>query len=255
MTTRPVGTTWLPYGLVVLAACVALLLLAALRSRRPVSSLPSRDGYFADWSRLHGSVTPQGIVRWWLRGVYVVARPLTAWGLSPTVLTCLGAVVAGLVPCLAVVGPRWPVVAGLVVALSAVLDNLDGAVAVMSSRTTAWGFLLDSLVDRVADAAYLAALWLLGAAGWVVVVAGAALVLLEYSRARAGNAGMGEVGVITVGERPTRVIIASSFLITAGLFPDVADGVAATAAAATAGVSLIGLGQFLLVARRHLAEH
>ncbi len=254
MTSRPAGTAWVPYGLVVLGVCAVLLLVAASRSRRAVASLPTRDGYFADWAGLHGAYEPRGIVRWWLSGVYVVARPLVSWGVSPSVLTVLGALVAALVPCLAVVGPRWPLVAGLVVVVSAVLDNLDGAVAVLSSRTTSWGFLLDSLVDRLADVAYLAAFWLLGAAGWLVVLAGAALALLEYARARAGNAGMGEIGVVTVGERPTRVIIAAAFLGTAEIWCGIADDVAAVAAAATAGVCLIGLVQFLLAARRDLAD-
>jgi phosphatidylglycerophosphate synthase len=182
----------------------------------------------------------------------LVARPVARSGVSPSALTAAGVVTAGLVPCLAVVGERWPVLAGLVVALSAGLDNLDGAVAMLSARTTSWGFLVDSLADRIADIAYLAALWLLGAASWLVVAAGAALGLLEYARARAGNAGMGEVGVVTVGERPTRVIIASSFLVAAGILGGHAAVVAAIGAAATAGVAGVGLLQFLLVARRML---
>ena len=138
--------------------------------------------------------------------------------------------------------------AGLVVAVSGLLDNLDGAVAVLSSRTSGWGFLIDSLVDRLSDAAYLVAFWLLGCAGWVCVVAGVALGLLEYARARAGNAGLPGVAVITVGERPTRLIIASTFLITAGIFCGHADVVSVVAVVATAVVSLVGLAQLLVAA-------
>lgn len=253
MTDRPPGTDWLPYGFAAVAVCALVLALLAVRSRRPVTSLPTREGYFADWAGIHGGYQPRGLVGWWLAGVYAVARPLARLGVSPTVLTGYGAVTAGLVPCLVVVGPRWPVLAGLVVALSAGLDNLDGAVALLSARTTSWGFLIDSVVDRFADIAYLAAFWLLGTAVWLVVAAGVALGLLEYARARAGNAGMGEVGVVTVGERPTRVIIASSFLITAGIFCGHAADVAAVGAAATAVVATIGLVQFLVAARRSLA--
>ncbi|BEP15456.1 CDP-alcohol phosphatidyltransferase family protein [Acidothermaceae bacterium B102] len=256
MTVRPAGSAWLPYGFVVLAVLAVLLVFWALRGRRPVADLPDRDGYFAAWATVHGGYDPRGtgLVGWWLSGVYVIARPLARAGVSPSVLTSFGVVVAGLVPCVTVVGPRWPLLAGLVVALSAGLDNLDGAVAMLTSRTSAWGFLVDSLVDRVSDAAYLVAFWLLGCAGWVCVVAGAGLVLLEYARARAGNAGMGAVEVVTVGERPTRVIIASSFLITAGIFPGHADEVAVVGALATAGVSVIGLVQLLIAARRVLAR-
>jgi phosphatidylglycerophosphate synthase len=250
MTDRPPGTEWLPYAFVVLAVLLVLLLAWAVVRRRPSDDLPSRDGYFAAWASVHGDYNPRGsgLVGWWLNGVYFVARPLARFGVSPSVLTWAGAVVAGLVPCLTAVGPRWPVVAGLVVALSAVLDNLDGAVAVMTARTSGWGFLLDSLVDRVSDAAYLVAFWLLGCAGWVCVVAGIALGLLEYARARAGNAGLTSIAVVTVGERPTRVIIASSFLITAGIFCGHAAVVSVVGVMATAGVSLIGLGQLLVAA-------
>ncbi len=248
MTVAPASTSWLTYVLVALAALAVGLLAWGLVGRRPVLSLPSRDGYFASWATVHGSYEPAGLVRWWLSGVYVVARPLARVGVSAWVLTSYGLLVAAVVPCVAVVGPRWPVVAGLVVAVSAVLDNLDGAVAVLGGRTSGWGFLVDSLVDRVSDAAYLVAFWLLGCAGWVCVVAGGLLSLLEYARARAGNAGLGEVGVITVGERPTRVIIASAFLITAGIFCGHADWVSVIAVLATAGVSLIGLVQLLVAA-------
>jgi phosphatidylglycerophosphate synthase len=252
MTVRPAATGWLPYGLIGVAVLAVLLFVLALRVRRPVNALPDRDGYFAEWAKVHGGYDPRGtsLVGWWLSGVYVVARPLARLGVSPSVLTAAGTLLAGLVPCVAVVGPRWPLLAGLVVAVSAALDNLDGAVAVLASRTSAWGYLVDSLVDRVSDTAYLVAFWLLGAAGWLVVVSGALLAMLEYARARAGNAGMGEVVVVTVGERPTRVIIAASFLVTAGIFPSVADDVAAVAVTLTLVVCLIGLGQLLLAARR-----
>jgi phosphatidylglycerophosphate synthase len=255
MTTRPAGTDWLPYAFVVLAVLALLLLVASLRSRRPVVDLPDRDGYFADWASVHGGYDPRrtGLVGWWLSGVYVVARPLARVGVSPSSLTACGVLLAGLTPCVAAAGPRWPLLAGILAAASAWLDNLDGAVAVLTSRASAWGFLLDSLVDRVSDVAYLVAFWLLGAAGWLCVVAGAALAMLEYARARAGNAGMGSVEVLTVGERPTRVIIAASFLITAGIFPTYADGVAAVAVSLTAAVAIVGLAQLLVAARRSLS--
>jgi CDP-diacylglycerol--glycerol-3-phosphate 3-phosphatidyltransferase len=63
---------------------------------------------------------------------------------------------------------------------------------------------------------------------------------------------MPEIGVVTVGERPTRVIIASSFLITAGIFPAHTAGIVAAAALATAVVSAIGVVQLLVVVRRRL---
>ena len=55
---------------------------------------------------------------------------------------------------------RWPLVAVGLVVLAGLLDNLDGAVAILSGRTSRWGFVLDSLADRLSDAAYVVALCL-----------------------------------------------------------------------------------------------
>jgi phosphatidylglycerophosphate synthase len=151
-------------------------------------------------------------------------------------------------------GGRWPLLAALLVAASGVLDNLDGAVAVLSDRTSRWGFVLDSACDRVADAAYCVALVLAGAPGRVAV-GGAALALLhEYVRARAAVAGMPEIGVVTISERPTRVILTGMFLLGAGMYPGVAHLWAAAGAAAWAVVGVVGLVQLLLAVHRRLAE-
>src|SRR3954447_24806885 len=155
MTTTPAGTQWLPYGFAAVGACAFVLLVAGVVGRSRVTWMPSRDDYLASWARFHDDIVPSGLVAWWLRWVYTVARPLASVGVSPSVLTLFGLVLAGLVPCLAGVGPRWAVLAGLVVALSALLDNLDGAVAILTSRTSGWGVVLDSLVDRLSDGLYL----------------------------------------------------------------------------------------------------
>jgi hypothetical protein len=82
------------------------------------------------------------------------------------------------------------------------------------------------------------------------VAGGALMFLLEFVRARAGAAGMSEVGVITVWERPTRVIVTAAFLLCAGLFAD--EVWASLGAAAWVGLGVVGLGQLLVVVRRRL---
>src|SRR5437660_331492 len=116
MTRDPYGTGWVPYGFVVLALLVLALLVAASRGRVPQPVVPDRETYFTDWSALHGGARPTGIVGWWLTGVHVLARPLVRLGVAPSVLTAGGLVFAGAVPCLASVGPRWTIAAGLVAA-------------------------------------------------------------------------------------------------------------------------------------------
>ena len=93
----------------------------------------------------------------------------------------------------------------------------------------------------------------IGAPGPVCVAGGSLMVLQEYARARAGNAGMGEVGVVTVWERPTRVVLTAFALLACGLFPVKADVVAAVGAVAWVVLGAVGLSELLLVVHRRLA--
>jgi CDP-diacylglycerol--glycerol-3-phosphate 3-phosphatidyltransferase len=189
-------------------------------------------------------------VRWWLCLTYVVARPLARLRVAPDLLTLLAVLVSAAAAACAAPGGRWWLLSALLVVTSGLLDNVDGAVAVLTARATRWGFVLDSVADRLGDLGYLLALWLAGAPG-PLCAAGAALALLqEYVRARAGAAGMGEVGVLTVWERPTRVIVTAAFLLGAGLFRD--ELWAWLGAAAWVGLGVVGLGQLLPVVRRAL---
>jgi phosphatidylglycerophosphate synthase len=218
---------------------------------------PGRDEYFRAWAVTHGGYDPAAggaLVRRWLGLTYRLARPFARAGTPPAVLTVASATLPALGLAPAAAGGRWPLLAAFVVVASALLDNLDGAVAILRAKVSATGFVLDSVADRVGDALYLVTLWLLGAPGWLAVAAGGLSVLLEYTRARAGNAGFGEIGVVTVGERPTRVILTVVGLLVAGLLP-MARAWAATAA--TAGVLVaagIGLGQLTVVLRRVLRQ-
>ncbi len=211
-----------------------------------------RDSYLTRWSAGHGGHVPSGLTARWLSAVHALAAPLAAARVPPDAVTVSTAAAGGLVVATAVPATRWPLLAAVLVGVAGVLDNLDGAVAVLSDRVTRWGFVLDSLVDRVVDVLLLAALARLGASfGWAAGAA-AALFLLEFTRARAGNAGMGEIGVVTVGERPARVAVAAGALLSAGAFPSAAAACATAGAAVTAALSLAGLAQLLVVVRRTL---
>lgn len=212
----------------------------------------SRESYLQQWSQLHGGYDPRSnaLVRWWLFMTYEVARLPVRARLSPDLLTAFAVLVSFAAGALAWLGGHWLLLAAVFVVVSGLLDNLDGAVAVLTGRSTRWGYVLDSTADRVSDLAYLAALWLAGAPAGVCVAGGALMFLLEFVRARAGAAGMSEVGVITVWERPTRVIVTAAFLFCAGVFAD--DVWASLGAAAWVGLGVVGLGQLLVVVRRTL---
>jgi phosphatidylglycerophosphate synthase len=213
----------------------------------------SREGYFDGWRDLHGGYDPRSntLVRWWLSMAYDVARLPAGARVSPDLLTLLAVLVSIGGAALAGVGGHWPMLAAAAVVVSGLLDNVDGAVAVLTGRSTRRGYVLDSAADRVSDLAYVAALWLAGAPAEVCVVGGALMFLQEYVRARAGAAGMSEVGVVTVWERPTRVIVTAVFLGCTGLFFD--DLWATLGAAAWAGLGVVGLVQLSIVVRSRLA--
>ncbi|WP_347060260.1 CDP-alcohol phosphatidyltransferase family protein [Blastococcus sp. HT6-30] len=210
----------------------------------------SREEYLDAWSRWHGGAdTGSPLVRGWLSLAHVLARPLAA--LPPTLATAAGVVVAAAAVAPAAAGGAWLVVAGLLVGLSGLLDSLDGALAIGTGRASQRGFVLDSVVDRLTEAAYAAALWGAGAPGWLAVAFGALCWLPDYLRARAGQAGVHRTGPISLWERPTRVAMAGLTLggagVVSGLEVAGVDGAAlvVTAGAAT-GVLLGAIGTLQL---------
>jgi archaetidylinositol phosphate synthase len=246
------GTT----GLLVLAVAGLLLVVLALTTaRRPAHPIPDRDAYFDTWSSLHGGYDPRTGNPWlrgWLTLVHAIARPVARRGVQPDVLT-IGAVWlagAALVP--AAAGGRWALLAGWVLVASGLLDTLDGCVAVLERRTSRWGYVLDSAVDRVSDAIYLVAVVSVGAPLELAIVCGFLFFFLEYVRARAGNAGGDEVGAITIAERPHRVIFLSASIFFGGVFLDQRELVATTGTALLTLTTLVAVVQLLVVVRRQL---
>jgi archaetidylinositol phosphate synthase len=176
----------------------------------------SREEYLDAWSRWHGGADTQApLVRGWLTLAHTLARPLA--GLPPAAVTAAGAAVAVAAVPAAATGGAWLVGAGLLVGLSGLLDSLDGALAIGTGRASQRGFVLDSVVDRLTEAGYAAALWVAGAPGWLAVAFGALCWLPDYLRARAGQAGVHRTGPISLWERPTRVAMAGLTLGGAGV--------------------------------------
>ncbi|MGH9280922.1 MAG: CDP-alcohol phosphatidyltransferase family protein, partial [Acidimicrobiales bacterium] len=117
------------------------------------------EEHVKQWSDLHLTEPPGGFVGGWLRASAAVARPLARAGVSPNAVTIAALVFAlAAVPLALIDGWIGPAAACAAVTVSGLLDALDGAVAVQAGRTTKVGFLLDSALDRLADAAYPAAL-------------------------------------------------------------------------------------------------
>ena len=206
----------------------------------------SREDYLAAWSRWHGGAGTDGVlVRSWLSLAYALARPSVR--LPPLVATAFGllAAVAAVLPASA--GGAWLLAAGVLVGVSGLLDSLDGALAIATGRASRRGFVLDSAVDRLTEAAYSVALWGAGAPGWLAVAFGALCWLPDYLRARAGQAGVGETGALSVWERPTRVILTGLTLTGAGVLSGLHAErtvilVGAAVGTAFGGVAVVQLG-------------
>lgn len=162
----------------------------------------------------------------WDKGMHPVGTLIGRSGITPNTVTVAGlgvqAVSAGLI-----VGDRL-VAAGLVLALSAVLDTIDGAVAKARGMTTKFGALLDSTTDRLADAlVFLPVAWLYLTSEahegeqWVGVLAMTAMVFsycVSYVKARAEGLGFEcNVGLIERAERLILMIIGLVFTAILGV--------------------------------------
>jgi phosphatidylglycerophosphate synthase len=220
----------------------------------------SWDDYATNWAQLHGGFDPRQAtptVRGWLRMAYRLGSVLGRLRVSPAAVTVVGILFCVGVPVSVAWAPDGPIVAAGFVLLASVADSVDGAVAVATGRTSRLGYVYDSLADRLGEALWLVGFWLVGAPGGLVVAAGALSWLHEYIRARSVSAGMREIGTVTVGERPSRVLVALLGLLVAGLTglirPELAAGTITVVAAIWILLAAFGLGQLLAVVRRSLA--
>ena len=139
-------------------------------------------------ARLNGTPWAKLILaRAFYRGVEFSARVLGKLGISADAITYASLVLAVLSG--VSMGLGRPGLAALLVLLSGSLDLLDGAVARITGSVSRWGALLDSTLDRVADAAPLAGVVIFYShQSWAVsapllsIVAG---FVISYVRARA----------------------------------------------------------------------
>ena len=245
-------------GLLLLALAafgVALLVLAVVTARRPRQPIVDRAGYFDRWQVLHGGYDPRTGSAWlrgWLTMVHAIARPIARRGVQPDVVTISSIWLAGLVLVLSEIGGRWWIAAGWTMVLSGLFDTLDGCVAVLEDRTTRWGYVLDSAVDRINDAIYLLAVVAVGCPVPLAVGLGFGFFFLEYLRARAGNAGGDEVGRVTMAERPTRVILLSPSIHFSGVFLSLSGVLSVAGPALLLAMTAVSIGQLAVAVRRQL---
>ncbi len=177
-----------------------------------------------------------------------LARLFLKLGLSPDVVTIVGTIGV----CVGALGfyPRHEFFWGsILVAMFALFDTLDGAMARLSGRSSRWGAYLDSTLDRVGDSAVFGGLvlWYAGDGGtpYLAALALACLILgsvVSYSKARAE--GLGMTANVGIAERADRLV---AVLIATGLV-----GLGVPEVLLTVVLSLLALASLITVIQRML---
>ena len=162
----------------------------------------NRSEFFNSWSKLHGNAKISGIVKGWLGISYVLVKPLVKLRITPNILTIFGLFFGVLLYLNAT--STW---ASALLTLSLICDGIDGSLAIVTSKASRWGAVLDSVVDRITEFFWALAFIAIGANQYVVIAALLLASIQEYLRARAGGLGLLDVGVVTIAERPVRASI------------------------------------------------
>jgi phosphatidylglycerophosphate synthase len=158
-----------------------------------------KDEFFSIWGRLHGDAEISGIIKGWLNISYLIVKPLAKVRITPNVLTILGLLFGVLL--YANAKTFW---APALLVLSLICDGIDGSLAIVTNKSTKWGAILDSTVDRLTEIFWVLALYKVGADLNLLIIVLLAASVQEYMRARAAGLGLSEVGIVTFAERPVR---------------------------------------------------
>ena len=195
------------------------------------------EEYLVAWARLHGTQSPKGLVRIWLRIVFTLSTPLTRF--NPNLITAFGPILMTAAIAFISGSSKHYFLASLLVLLVGFVDSFDGVVAVRTSKTSNWGAFLDGIVDRFIDVGIGLVLLGLGAPIEFAVLAFVVALIHEYMRAKSIGIGIRDVGVITPAEKPTRIAIGVMFLLACGFMPE-----RATELATVASLTWVVLGMF-----------
>ncbi len=232
---------------VLVAVGLGLVLVARATAKPPLVQPPSnRHDRAVMWQQLHEApdVDPMAnpLIRWFLDLTHAVARPLAKAGVAPDLLTLFGLWLAAWSTVLGWSQGRSCILAGIVLIVSALTDGVDGAVAGFSGRSTSRGFVLDSLADRASEVLFFAAVALAHGSASTAIVGMSSVMLLEYTRVRLAAAPGHQpgLGIITIGERPTRVIGLAITLIAMGVAPQSAEFIGTWGPIVVAVATLIG---------------
>jgi len=159
----------------------------------------SNNEFKAKWSSLHSDAETTGIVGAWLNISYRFGLICTLLRISPNVLTLFG--LLGAVATAATAQTAWAI---LFLVFSLFCDGIDGSVAIFQHRESKFGATLDSVVDRISEALWFYALYVIGVPAWIPITLWSVAAFQEYARAKLVSLGVSDIGVVTPAERPVR---------------------------------------------------
>jgi CDP-diacylglycerol--glycerol-3-phosphate 3-phosphatidyltransferase len=199
------------------------------------------ESYLAQWQTLHGGAEPSWLVVRWLKLAFWLSTPFLR--LTPNAITSLPILLLLLVVPGVATNSMWYLAGAISIFLVGLLDSFDGMVAVRTNRVTAWGAYLDAMADRLVDV--LIGVMLIAAGANVLVISLAFTISLihEYMRARAQGVGYLEVGLISVAEKPVRLILGFTGMLFAAISPFDSDMWTTLSGLAWIAVGLVGAGQ------------
>jgi CDP-diacylglycerol--glycerol-3-phosphate 3-phosphatidyltransferase len=189
---------------------------------RGAGAVLSREEYLAAWSTWHGGADPAAsrLVHGWLSAS-------TPWPAGGRAATCRGDRRGLLVAAVAVVRPHsaaaWLVLAGVLVGLSAVLDGLDGALAIATGRASAAAS--SSTPPSTGSRGRLRRRALGGRApGWLAAAFGGCAGCRTTCAPAPDRPASPRPGQLSVWERPTRVVMTGFTLGGAGVVAGLGRG-------------------------------
>lgn len=178
----------------------------------------NKSEFLSTWSKIHGDAQVTGIVKGWLNISYLITKLLAKIRTSPNGLTIFGLVFGVLLYL-----NSQSIWAPIILVLSLICDGLDGSLAIITEKSSKWGAILDSVIDRLTEVFWVLALYSLGINLNLLIAVLILSTVQEYLRARAGGVGVVEVGVVTYAERPVRASFVFIALIAFNLDLNILD--------------------------------
>ena len=183
----------------------------------------------------------------------LMGRAILSTRFRPGPVVGLGLAAGLFVPVAALLGGPYILVVLTLVGVTALADASYALLAARSTRLSRRVLVFEPLAGRLTEGAWLLAIWLLGAPGWVVVVTGALCWIYVQTRSRARQVGLRDLGMTTLGERSVRTVTVALGFAAAGVVavaggPEFGNWIAgAVTVAATAWLLMAALGLLQLV--------